>query len=311
MSGERPWITTMLNYDGGDVAKLKINVEGAKEEEMRAKSKLQAAITEAKDLAKRHCMRDGVTTEMQVTIAYHEAETSTDTVDREHTHLDKDSGAESKMSEAETRSWHGLEHWRRDHPRTDPVESGPEADSLRRANRQQDIAHVGFTRKRDWAVYARAARLQKERARYEEHRSQLIKRAAMARSNDLFGYRPRHLRFYWSWEPMSEEGATVDACLSYSKSDMMDKLKINVYGGKEQEMRKNVKVQGVITEARDRAEPRFRRDGVIASLKVMVTYHEEETSTSTTEREQQELDHDSEAESEASDAQTRSFHGLE
>ncbi|GBG59903.1 hypothetical protein CBR_g66708 [Chara braunii] len=133
----------------------------------------------------------------------------------------------------------------------------------------------------------------------------------MAHSNGLLGYRPGHLSFYWSWEPMREEGATVDACLSYSKSDVQARFNINVYGGKEQEMREDGKVQGVVTKARNRAERRCKRDGVTAALRVTVTYDEEETSTSTTEREQQELDRDSEVESEASDALTQSWHGLE
>ncbi|GBG60261.1 hypothetical protein CBR_g4214 [Chara braunii] len=76
----------------------------------------------------------------------------------------------------------------------------------------------------------------------------------MARSNGLFGYRPDHLRFDWSWEPMREEGATVDACLSYNKSDEVARLRMNVYGGKEQDMREDRKIHGVITEACDRAE---------------------------------------------------------
>ncbi|GBG84361.1 hypothetical protein CBR_g38333 [Chara braunii] len=134
---------------------------------------------------------------------------------------------------------------------------------------------------------------------------------AMARSNGLFGYRPGHLRFYWSWESMREEGATVDACLGLSKSDGLARLKINVYEGKEQEMREDEKVQGVVIEARNQAERRCRRDGVTVALEITVTYHEEDNSTSTTEREQQELDRDLEAESEASDAQTRSWHGME
>ncbi|GBG85804.1 hypothetical protein CBR_g40613 [Chara braunii] len=144
-----------------------------------------------------------------------------------------------------------------------------------------------------------------------EYRAEFSGLATISRSNGLFGYRPRHLKFYWSWAPMREEGVTVDVCLSYSKSEGQARLRINVYGGKEQEMREDAKIQGVVTEARSRAERRCRRDGVTATFRVTVTYHEEETSTSTTEREQQELDRDSEAESEASEDLTQSWHGLE
>uniref|UniRef100_A0A388LF10 CCHC-type domain-containing protein n=1 Tax=Chara braunii TaxID=69332 RepID=A0A388LF10_CHABU len=100
MSGEGPWITVMLNYDGGDEVKMKMNVEGAKEVEMQTNGKLQDAITEAKDRAERRCRRDGVTARLQVTVSYHETETSMDTADLEQAHVDRDSGGESEMSES-------------------------------------------------------------------------------------------------------------------------------------------------------------------------------------------------------------------
>ncbi|GBG77647.1 hypothetical protein CBR_g24095 [Chara braunii] len=99
MSGEGPWITVMLNYDSGDEVRLKINVEGAKEVEMRTNPKLQDAIKEAKDRAERRFRRDRVTAKMQITVSYHETETSMDTADLEQAHQDRDSGGESKMSE--------------------------------------------------------------------------------------------------------------------------------------------------------------------------------------------------------------------
>ncbi|GBG61688.1 hypothetical protein CBR_g23204 [Chara braunii] len=80
---------------------LKINVEGAREGEMRANPKLQDAITQARDRAERRCRRDSVTARLLVTVAYHETETSSDTADREQAHLDRDSGGESEMSEAD------------------------------------------------------------------------------------------------------------------------------------------------------------------------------------------------------------------
>ncbi|GBG65716.1 hypothetical protein CBR_g52311 [Chara braunii] len=112
MSGEGPWIMVMLSYDGGDELRLKINVEGAKEEEMRTNPKLQDAMTEAKGRAERRCRRDRVTTRMQVMVAYHETETSADTVDREQAHLDRDSGGESEMSKAGDRET-DLQSWNR------------------------------------------------------------------------------------------------------------------------------------------------------------------------------------------------------
>ncbi|GBG67592.1 hypothetical protein CBR_g721 [Chara braunii] len=134
MSGEGPWITTILNYDGGDEAKLKINVEGVREEEMTGDLKLQVVVTKAKNRAKRRCRRDRFVIEVQVTITYHEAETSIGTTERGQQHLDRDRDVESEASDldAETQSWHGLDQWQKDHPPAEPVESGPEAILRRR-----------------------------------------------------------------------------------------------------------------------------------------------------------------------------------
>ncbi|GBG59108.1 hypothetical protein CBR_g32126 [Chara braunii] len=134
MSGEGPSITAILNYDGGDEIDLKIDVDGAKEGEMRTNSKLQEAITEARDRAERRCRRDGVTARMRVTMAYHEAETSIDTIDREQAHLDRDSGGESEMSEGgdretDLKSWNRPDQVRKNHPPVRPAEGGPEASS--------------------------------------------------------------------------------------------------------------------------------------------------------------------------------------
>ncbi|GBG91906.1 hypothetical protein CBR_g53965 [Chara braunii] len=134
MVGEGPWITVILNHDGGDELRLKINVEGAKEEEMRNDPKLQAAITEAKDQAERRCRRDGVIAKMQVTVSYHETETSMDTADWEQAHLERDSGGESEMSEAKDRetdlsSWNRPGEVQRYHKAAKPVEEGPIASS--------------------------------------------------------------------------------------------------------------------------------------------------------------------------------------
>ncbi|GBG89254.1 hypothetical protein CBR_g48961 [Chara braunii] len=134
MSGEGPWITVILNYDGGDKLRLRINVEGAKEVEMRTNPKLQNAITEAKDRAKRRCRRDGVTTKVKVTVSYHETETSMDTADREQAHVDRDSGVESEMSEAGDRetdlqSWNRPGQVRKNHPLARPVDGGAETSS--------------------------------------------------------------------------------------------------------------------------------------------------------------------------------------
>ncbi|GBG72862.1 hypothetical protein CBR_g12581 [Chara braunii] len=69
-------------------------------------------------------------------------------------------------------------------------------------------------------------------------------------------------------------------------------------------MRADRRLQLAITEVRDRAEKRCRRDGVTDVIKVTISYLEVETSTDTVEREQQQLDRDSEAETEASDRET-------
>ncbi|GBG74703.1 hypothetical protein CBR_g19108 [Chara braunii] len=136
MSGEGPWITVMLNYDGGDEVRMKTNVERAKEVEMRTYGKLQDAITEAKDRAERRCRRDGVTARLQVTVSYHETETSMDTTDLEQAHVDRNSGGESEMSEAgdretDLRSWNRPGEVQRHHRAAKPVEEGPEASSRR------------------------------------------------------------------------------------------------------------------------------------------------------------------------------------
>ncbi|GBG79306.1 hypothetical protein CBR_g29455 [Chara braunii] len=135
MSGEGPMVTAVLDYSRcNQEVRLKINMEGGKEEEMKADQGLQVAITEAKDRAERRCRTDGVTDETKVTVSYLEGETSTDTAEQEQRHLDRDTEAESDASDlnAETKSWHGLDRWRRDHPPAEPVESAPEANSRRR-----------------------------------------------------------------------------------------------------------------------------------------------------------------------------------
>ncbi|GBG68119.1 hypothetical protein CBR_g2670 [Chara braunii] len=133
-SGEGPRITTILNYDGGDELRLRINVEGGKEEEMRTDGKLQDAITETKDRVERRCKRDGVTAKMQVTVSYHETETSMDTAEWEQAQLERDLGGESEVSEAEDpetdlRSWIRPGEIQRHHRAAKPVEEGPEASS--------------------------------------------------------------------------------------------------------------------------------------------------------------------------------------
>ncbi|GBG82164.1 hypothetical protein CBR_g34445 [Chara braunii] len=130
MSGEGPWIMAILNYDGGDELRLRINVEGGKEEEMRTDGKLHDAITEMNDRVERRCTRDGVTAKMQG----YENETSMDTTDWEQAHLERDSGGESEMSEAEDRetdlrSWIRPGEIQRHHRVAKPVEEGPEASS--------------------------------------------------------------------------------------------------------------------------------------------------------------------------------------
>ncbi|GBG77299.1 hypothetical protein CBR_g23628 [Chara braunii] len=134
MSGEGPWITAILNYDGGDELRLRIKVEGGKEKEMRTNGRLQDAITETKDHVERSCRRDGVTAKMQVTVSYHETEISMDTADWEQAHLERDLGGESEMSEEEDRetdlrSWIRPGEIQRHHRDAKPVEEGPEASS--------------------------------------------------------------------------------------------------------------------------------------------------------------------------------------
>ncbi|GBG77573.1 hypothetical protein CBR_g24020 [Chara braunii] len=140
MFREGAWITTILNYDGGDELRLRINVEGGKEVEMRTDGKLQNAITEAKDRAEKRCRKDDVMAKMQVTVSYHETETSMDTADREQAHLARDSGGESEMSEAgdretDLRSWNRPGEIQRHHRAAKPVERGPEASSRQLAPR--------------------------------------------------------------------------------------------------------------------------------------------------------------------------------
>ncbi|GBG93294.1 hypothetical protein CBR_g63271 [Chara braunii] len=134
----------------------------------------------------------------------------------------------------------------------------------------------------------------------------------MVRSSGLYGYRPRYLHFIWRWERMTEEGPTVTAILDYSRCNQEARIRTNVEGGKEDEMRADQGLQMAITKAKDRAERRCRRDGVTNEIKVKIVYHEQESSTDTAEREQQHLDRDTEAESEASnlEATTPSWHGL-
>ncbi|GBG72582.1 hypothetical protein CBR_g12153 [Chara braunii] len=133
VSGEGPLITTALNYDGGEVVRLKVCIEGGREEEMRGDQRLQAAISEARDRAERRCRRDGVTVGLRVTVIYHETESSTGTETREEQHNERDSGGESEMSEADSetdlRSWNRPEEIQRHHRAAEPVEKGPEASS--------------------------------------------------------------------------------------------------------------------------------------------------------------------------------------
>ncbi|GBG86604.1 hypothetical protein CBR_g41668 [Chara braunii] len=146
MSGDGPTVTAILDYIyGRQEAKLKVDVEGGKEEETRANQGLQMAITEAKGRAERRCRRDGVTDEIRVTVSYLEAETSTDTVEREQRHFHRDTEAESEASdlEATAQSWQGLDQWRRDHPPTELVESGPEANSRQRRDQHRQTEKRG------------------------------------------------------------------------------------------------------------------------------------------------------------------------
>ncbi|GBG81283.1 hypothetical protein CBR_g31958 [Chara braunii] len=153
MSREGPWITVILNYDGGDEVLLKINVEGAKEVEMRTDGKLQDAITKARDRAERRCRRDGVTARLRITVTYQETETLMDTVDLEQAHQDRDSGGESEMSEAEDRetdlrSWNRPGEIQRHHRAVKPIEEGPEASSQQLTPRGRGTGEKQNKRKR-------------------------------------------------------------------------------------------------------------------------------------------------------------------
>ncbi|GBG78858.1 hypothetical protein CBR_g28083 [Chara braunii] len=110
-----------------------MNVEGAREGEMRTNPKLKDAISEARDRAERRCRRDGVTARLRITVAYHETETSMDTADLEQVHQDRDSGGESDMSDADQetdlRSWNRPGEIERHHRPARPVEEGLEASS--------------------------------------------------------------------------------------------------------------------------------------------------------------------------------------
>ncbi|GBG60394.1 hypothetical protein CBR_g5570 [Chara braunii] len=132
MSGEGPTVTATLDYSHrNEEVRLRVDVEGGREKEMRADQRLQLAITEAKDRAERRCRRDGVTDELKVTVSYLDARTSTDIVEREQLHLDRDSEAESEVSDSETdlQSWNRPDQVRKNHPQARPVEEGPEASS--------------------------------------------------------------------------------------------------------------------------------------------------------------------------------------
>ncbi|GBG70616.1 hypothetical protein CBR_g6742 [Chara braunii] len=113
---------------------------------MRTNPKLQDAITEARDRAERRCRRAGVTARLRITVTYHETETSTDTVDREQAHLDRDSGGESEMSEVGDRdsdlhSWNRPGQVRKNHPLARPGSSGAET-----SGRQYGLTRLA----RDW-----------------------------------------------------------------------------------------------------------------------------------------------------------------
>ncbi|GBG61799.1 hypothetical protein CBR_g23759 [Chara braunii] len=114
MLGEGPTVTTTLDYTRHDEElRLRVDVEGGREKEMRTDQRLQLAITEAKDRAERRCRRDGVTDELKVTVSYLDVGTSTDTVEREQLHLDQDSEAESEASDREIdlQSWNRPDQW--------------------------------------------------------------------------------------------------------------------------------------------------------------------------------------------------------
>ncbi|GBG87399.1 hypothetical protein CBR_g45456 [Chara braunii] len=112
----------------------------------------------------------------------------------------------------------------------------------------------------------------------------------MVRTNGLYGYRSRCIQSLCRWERMSGDGPTVTAVLDYNYDRGEAKLRINVEGGREEDMRADSVLQMAITEAKYRVKRRCRRDGVTNEIKVKITYLEEETSTDTVEREQQHLD---------------------
>ncbi|GBG87969.1 hypothetical protein CBR_g46336 [Chara braunii] len=101
--------------------------------------------------------------------------------------------------------------------------------------------------------------------------------------------------------PCPGKGPRITVILNYDGGDEL-LLKINVEGPREGEMQTNPKLQDAISEARDRAERRCRRDGVTTRLRIMVAYHETETSMDTTDLEQVDQDRDPGGESEMSDA---------
>ncbi|GBG78059.1 hypothetical protein CBR_g25996 [Chara braunii] len=136
---------------------------------------------------------------------------------------------------------------------------------------------------------------------------------AMADRDGLRGYRPRYMKYSWVWEREDEKDTIVETILSYGKAEGEVRLKINVCAHREEEMRRDEGLRAAITEARNKAERRCRRDGVTASMRVTVTYHEDDSSTESTTREVQHNERDSEGESEMSDreADVQSWHGLD
>ncbi|GBG91553.1 hypothetical protein CBR_g52587 [Chara braunii] len=132
MAGDGPVVTAVLDYSHCNLeARLKINVEGAKDEEMRADQGLQAAITEGENRAKRRYRRDGITEEVKVTVSYLEAESSAGTTEREQETRDTEAESEASDLDVETQSWHGLDQWHRDHVLAEAVEDDPKASSRR------------------------------------------------------------------------------------------------------------------------------------------------------------------------------------
>ncbi|GBG78063.1 hypothetical protein CBR_g26000 [Chara braunii] len=114
-------------------------------------------------------------------------------------------------------------------------------------------------------------------SRYPSTKSRAGRRGDAARS--------RYMKYSWMWERKDERGTVVETILTYGKPDREVRLKVNMCGGREQEMRRNKELQAAVTEARNRAERRCRRDEVSASMRVTVTYHENDSSTGTTTRE--------------------------